>query len=124
MKRRSILKFLALLGIAPKVAAKTASAMTHDHYCINVCGGKCCKYMRFEGKTIEARCPQLTDCNRCGMHDKWKDGSCGYSFPVQIGGGTIIADTAPVEYAIKNHLFPKWIEDQCCYAHPELLEKV
>lgn len=79
----------------------------HDRYCIEICKAKCC--YTHEGKP----CKNLSD-NRCAIHHLWRDNWCHYR------EGNVI--TAPIEYIIAKKLLPDNVLNQCCYAHPELLE--
>lgn len=89
--------------------------MTHDEYCMNVCGGKCCKLWYHEEKEERERCPNLDRENKCMIHTKWVNGYCGQTKD-RIGFNTM-----PIRELLRNKLLPQWIVDQCCYEHPELL---
>lgn len=90
--------------------------MTKDEYCIEVCGGKCCKVFDSK-KTLVWQCPHQLKNGACGVFSEWKNrGTCGKHFP-EVGNTAM-----RIEEAIRRKLLPKWIEDQCVYAHPELLE--
>lgn len=95
--------------------------MTHSEYCVNVCGGKCCTFYEADEKgNVQARlrCPDQLPSGACGIYDQWKDnGTCGKFFQeinnIPMG----------IEQAIEQNLLPDFIKDQCCYAHPELLNQ-
>lgn len=91
--------------------------MNHGEYCVNVCGGKCCK-LYDENRKVVWSCPNQKDNGACGIYDEWKDKeTCGKEF-VEIGNTPMT-----IMQAIEQKLLPDWIEEQCCYAHPELLEE-
>lgn len=114
MRRRTFVKILGALSLS----GFRKKRMTHDDYCINVCGGKCCKY----AGSIESRCPNLGEDNRCQTYAQWRNGTCGHKRLVQIGVDKHEVETMPIKEALKRGLVPDWIKEQCCYAHPELLD--
>lgn len=81
-----------------------------DKYCIEICKGKCC--------FTEAgnKCPNLKADNTCQIHKLWRDNWCNYQ--------TEEIKTMPIMQAIERRLIKQDVIDQCCYAHPELLEKL
>ena len=81
-----------------------------DRYCIEICRGKCC-YL--PGKRP---CPNLGKDFKCKIHDKWKDNWCHF----EIEG----IKAMPIKELLKNRLLPDGVIDNCCYAHPELLERL
>ena len=107
--------------------------MKADEYCIRVCGGKCC-YLHTPWGEGPIKCPKLAEDNSCSVYHKrygelaeeklvivgqWKskvrkdiDGE-GLTYPFYCGR---------VEEIIASGAMPKDVMDQCCYAHPELLE--
>lgn len=92
--------------------------MNHGEYCTTVCKGKCCKVFDENQKEIW-RCPNQLDSGACAIYDEWKDtGTCGIYFP------EIENILVNINQAIERKLLDPRIEAQCCYAHPELLEKV
>lgn len=80
-----------------------------DKYCFSICKAKCC-YSKW------GACPNLSEDHKCKIHSKWNDNWCNYK--------TEEFFTAPIMVAIKKRLLPESVMQQCCYAHPELLEKL
>lgn len=94
-----------------------------DNYCMNVCGGKCCRIWGDVddndnmNDTVEVlRCPKLDRDNKCTIHNQWVDGFCNQ--PARVTR----FETARIERILREKGLPQWVEDQCVYAHPELLE--
>lgn len=85
-------------------------------YCSTVCEAKCCK--RRPPLLSPSRCPMLGDDNLCTIY---KD-RIGYSFEgVREGGVVVKATCKSIEEALPE--FPESVREQCCYAHPELLDQ-
>jgi hypothetical protein len=84
-----------------------------DAYCINICKAKCCFWKG-------AACMNLTSDFKCSIHNKWINNVCNQS--LDIAGDEV--QTYPIEKIIASGFMDKKIMDQCCYAHPELLEKL
>lgn len=89
--------------------------ITIDRYCVEICGGKCCKVFDSERAEI-GRCPKQAADHRCSIFDQWQNGTCAQNKE------TIGFNTMPMIEALKQNLIPKWIADQCAVQHPELLE--
>jgi hypothetical protein len=104
-----------------------------DTYCIKVCGGKCCTL--YPPNEEPVRCPRLSaDCS-CSVYQK-RYGEMG-SLPLVVVGRweskkNTDVDGVPVVYnfycgrieeIIASGAMPSEIMEQCCYAHPELLEE-
>ena len=122
MIRRSFIKVFGGLLALPLMGAKSRKKLTHDEYCINVCKAQCCKYVKAPNGYAKTHCSHLQDDNRCGIHSEWENNTCNHSYLVQIGKDTVWVQTANVEKVIGKGVMPEWMEEQCCYAHPELLE--
>jgi len=89
--------------------------MNYGEYCVNVCGGKCCKLWD-ENKKEVWRCPNQLPSGACAIFEEWKDkGTCGKYF------AEIENTPMTIQEVLEKKLLPQWIEDQCCYKHPELL---
>ena len=82
--------------------------MTHDEYCYKICKAKCCTVGTW-------KCPNLGKDFKCKIYDQWTDNWCHYK--PKAKGIAIM----PIQRALR-FIDPK-IKAQCCYAHPELLEK-
>ena len=97
--------------------------MTEKDYCSNVCGGKCCKvYHPSNGKEF-GQCPQLTEDNLCNIYEKRYREKMPYYFTVIDNNFAVHSYRCGyIKQIIAENKLPKWIEDQCCHAHPELLE--
>lgn len=97
--------------------------MTEDEYCKDVCGGKCCKVFTKvaddegnESHEETNKCPNLNAQNQCDIYAQWVNNTCGTALiPGSLNVGNVNAWLA-------HKSSPQWIKDQCCYAHPELLE--
>lgn len=102
-------------------------------YCTKVCGGKCC-YLHFPGEDA-VKCPNLLENNACGVYAK-RYGSESPE-PVLVVGywetkkykdlsGKPVRMPfwcGQIKDIIASGRMRKDIEDQCCFAHPELLEE-
>lgn len=70
-------------------------------------------------------CPRLKDC-KCTIYDKRfspEYGDYEEVARVKIGDNLIPFICGRIEKLLKDKLLPEPIEQQCCYAHPELLER-
>lgn len=116
MKRRTFIGcLLAVLAWPKGLLAKEKCQIGRGDYCVNVCGGKCCSLWNAKQERIWT-CPHLKD-GACSIYDEWKHkGTCGKYFP------EIKNSVMSIEEGIKKKLLAPWIEDQCCYAHPELIQ--
>ena len=99
--------------------------MTKDEYCISVCQAKCCS------RSCGAVCPHLHDDKRCAIYaerfadDQPEDQLVAITQSPTTGDPKLISFICTrIEALIRDRKLPKAIEDQCCYAHPELLEKI
>jgi hypothetical protein len=107
--------------------------MDKDTYCIKVCGGKCCTlYPPGEDAVV---CPRLSGDRSCSVYQK-RYGALGDQPLVVVGrweskknkdvdGRPVVYNfyCGRVEEIISSGSMPQEIMAQCCYAHPELLEK-
>jgi hypothetical protein len=110
MKRRAFVLGTLLLALCGFRSKK----MTHDEYCVNVCGGKCCTVWDENRKPV-LTCPNHGSDGRCKIFHEWKDkGTCN----IQIPGTTSL----PILQLVEEPEFPEWLKGECCYVHPELLE--
>jgi|SRR6185503_13856675 len=91
-------------------SSTTQNLSNKDRYCIEICKAKCCYTI------VGGRCPNLAKDNKCSIYHLWEDNTCHYS-----GYGL---KTSSIEYAIEHKLLRPEIMEGCCYAHPELLEKL
>ncbi len=94
---------------------------------MEVCGGKCCTLYPVGEEPV--RCPRQAIDGSCSIY------AVRYSSPlleeqlVQVGtwknrkGAERPFVCGHIEQIITKGLLPKHIEDVCCYAHPELLDK-
>jgi hypothetical protein len=107
--------------------------MDRDTYCIKVCGGKCCTL--YPPNEDAVPCPRLSGDGSCSVYQK-RYGELNDQPLVIVGRWTSKknkdVDDNPVVYnfycgrieeIIISGAMPKEIMNQCCYAHPELLEK-
>jgi len=105
---------------------ESEGSLTVKEYCSEVCGGKCC-YVYHEDKPLTA-CPQLNEQKLCSIYRERYELNQPYSFSKKLRRGdklfVINTKCGRIEDLIKNHTLPKEIEDQCCFAHPELLQRV
>jgi hypothetical protein len=53
---------------------------------------------------------------RCSIYSQWKNNTCGYK---EYG-----IKTSSIEFAIEHNLLRPEVLVGCCYAHPELLDKL
>lgn len=96
-------------------------AMDHATYCAKICGAKCC----YLYKPHPIPCPQLApDCSCSIYKQRFRKGSPSV---MAVGHFLFKGETHPflcgkIMDVIAAGLLPKAIEDQCCYAHPELLK--
>ena len=90
--------------------------MTHDEYCINICKAKCCRLFEEPNGDEKDRCRKLGTDFKCTIHHLWENNTCNQTKE------TIGFETRPILRVIQDRLLPQWVEDRCCYAHPELLE--
>lgn len=102
-------------------------------YCINVCGGKCCTLYPPGEEPI--RCPKLADNNSCTVYHK-RYGPEFADMPVvvvgqweskkrkDIDGNPVVLPfmCGRIADIIASGAMPLDVMEQCCYAHPELLE--
>ncbi len=96
-------------------------SLSNKDYCSQVCRGKCCKVWD-DFETLK-RCPNLTKDNLCSIYKERYQENKPYSFLVQINSKEFLAKCGRIAEMLAEKTLPKWIEDQCCYAHPELLEE-
>lgn len=109
--------------------------MDADTYCIKVCGGKCCTL--YPKDEAPVRCPRQADDGTCTVYDRRYSEPLVHQKLVVVGqwksqarrdiDGALI--TFPfycghIKDIIASGSLPEEIEAQCCYAHPELLEKI
>lgn len=99
-----------------------------DKYCIEICKGKCCTL--YPPGEEPVRCPRQTPDGSCGIYH------IRYSMPllkeplVQVGAWKSRSGIerpfvcGHIEEIIAQGHLPKHIEEGCCYAHPELLERL
>lgn len=98
----------------------------YPDYCSRICKAKCCKV--WDGRDCLAVCPKVDDQNLCSIYiERFKtEPPMPYSFSTLATRGdrlhVISASCGRIEEIIAAGALPKWIEDQCCFAHPELLE--
>lgn len=78
---------------------------SYDDYCVNVCGGLCCRWHK--------RCPELMDDGSCGIYDKWRDGWCHYNH-----NGL---KAMPIKRAIDQNKIPDYVKSKCCYYDERVL---
>jgi hypothetical protein len=74
------------------------------------------------------KCPKLSDNNTCSIYKERFELNIPYSwvdYKIQEDGNIDIiqAKCGLIKQILKNKGLPKEIEDQCCFAHPELLER-
>jgi len=98
--------------------------ITREDYCSKVCGGKCCKHWE-DNHT----CRNLTKNCKCGIYgERFRDNAPDfeivdlYAAPTKQGQRIKQLVCGRIEVQLEKGMIPKWIEKQCCYAHPELLE--
>jgi len=100
-------------------------------YCRTVCGAKCCSIV-FPGEEL-TKCPRLSEDNSCSVYSQRYPENpeplvvVGYwqlKNRKDLEGNPVVMPfwCGRVDDLIKSGMMPKSIEDQCCYAHPELLE--
>lgn len=94
-----------------------------EYYCSQVCGARCCT-VAIPGKTIT--CPALSENRTCSIYkERFEDGiPFSFNFVEHIGPYKQKHNfncTSVIELIEKKRL-AKHIEDQCCFAHPEILE--
>lgn len=91
--------------------------MESGDYCTKICRSKCCK--TWQGTQVTWVCPNLEETlleSKCKIYDTWKDqGTCGQYFP-EVGNAPM-----NIQQAIQRKLLPIFVENQCCFAHEELL---
>lgn len=102
----------------------TGHKVSSKDYCSVICGAKCC-YVRHEGEIVEP-CPNLKEDKLCAIYKQRYEKKEPYSF-VSIkreGSKLIVLQThcGHIIDLIHNKRLPKEVEDQCCYAHPDLLD--
>lgn len=101
--------------------------ITKDQYCIQVCKAKCCYHPKYQIK-----CSKLTmDC-KCSIYEqRFGEGSKEEQvvdfYQIKNKAKDSI-DILPftcsrISKLIETKQLAPHVEDQCCYAHPELLEK-
>ncbi len=104
-----------------------------DRYCIEVCKGKCCTLYPPGEEPI--RCPKVLESGACSVYHK-RYGELANEPIVVVGRWQSKknkdVDGQPVVYnfycgrieeiIISGAMRPE-VMSQCCYAHPELLEK-
>jgi hypothetical protein len=95
--------------------------MTKDEYCLNVCGGKCCKWWT-DKKEVFHICPHL-DCstNKCRAHDRWRDNACNEIYTAFVGKEAYEVETMSIQTMIEEDLLPEWIKEKCCYYNEGVL---
>lgn len=107
--------------------------MNRGTYCIKVCGGKCCTL--YPPNDDAVRCPRLSDDRSCSVYHK-RYGELADQPVVVVGQWASKknkdVDGNPVVYnfycgrieeiIISGTMHPD-VKSQCCYAHPELLDK-
>ncbi len=96
--------------------------MTHDEYCIKVCGGKCCTL--YPAGKAPIRCPRLAKDGSCSVYKERYPANEPTPRLVQVG--TVLGKPfmcGMIEDVLASGAMPKSIQDQCCYAHPELLNE-
>lgn len=89
--------------------------MTEAQYCSQVCGAQCC---RPPAPVIAPKqCPKLGPDNLCTIYES----RLGYTFQVLTDRG----DVGQCRCSMVTKVLPQLSQatrDQCCVAHPELLE--
>lgn len=96
--------------------------MDKDTYCITVCKGKCCTLYP-EG----VRCPRQEPSGACGIYEE-RYAPEGSPDIVIVGfyknrqGHLRPFHCGKIEQLLERNELPPEIRQQCCYAHPELLE--
>lgn len=103
--------------------------MRNKDYCSKVCGAKCCTEWNefYTCSKLKANC-------KCSIYQKrFKDPKMlDYevvdtfkSKHLQVKGKPLnqYLICGRINKLIENDQLPKWIADQCCYVHPELLKK-
>ena len=97
----------------------------YSTYCAKVCGGKCCFVYDEEGDKICA-CPKLTKENQCAIYkERYEQGQpfkTSIVTPHKGQNKLVVLNCGEIKNIIKAGMLRKEIEDQCCFAHPELLE--
>ncbi len=96
--------------------------MTSKDYCSQICQAKCCK--AHEPIVWPPKCPKLTADNLCSIYPNrigFKFEALAADKEALYGGfkkGTCVC-SKPEVFVSK---LPPEVQDQCCFAHPELLE--
>lgn len=104
--------------------------ISQKDYCSKICGGKCCcvwEKQQITGPKLLTQCPKLAPNKLCSIYKERFEQDLPYSFSDIVKDSNndlqlIRVDCGRIEQMIKDGVLPKWIEDQCCFAHPELLE--
>lgn len=101
--------------------------MPYSQYCSEVCGAKCCKVYLEDTDEVLCECPKLSENRTCSIYKERYEQGKPYGFqklvPHRTGLKVISVDCGEVKEILKKKQLPGWIEAQCCFAHPELLEK-
>lgn len=99
--------------------------ISKEDYCSKVCGAKCCTHW-----PDNHTCRNLTKDCKCSIYkERFGPGSPEfeivdlYAAPTKQGQRIKQLICGRIELLIAKGDLPKWIEKQCCWAHPELLEK-
>lgn len=90
-------------------------AKSADEYCSSVCGARCC---RRGGE----KCPHLTEENLCSIYEERFSPERGDIELILDGPGNPVWICARVTVAIEMGALEAGTTENCCYAHPELLE--
>lgn len=91
-----------------------------EFYCSKVCGAKCCSVW-FLGSKI-GTCPKLTADCKCSIYEDRFIKKKPFRFTLL--NGTVRARCSEILKIIQRGELAPEIKQQCCFAHPEVLDMV